>query len=117
MRCPKCGNENPPDTLFCESCDWRLDVPYRPPKKRNPLAFAAVSLVIGVIAGACAFLNGTETVALVAGIIGVLIGSYSINLPKLLGSDNKSLCMAVAGIGLILSMVGLILGLAGIAGV
>ena len=44
MRCPKCGHDNPSDTLFCEECDWRLDVGYRAPKKRNPMAFAVIAV-------------------------------------------------------------------------
>lgn len=116
MRCPKCGHDNPSDTLFCEECDWRLDVPYRPPKKRNPLAFALVSLVIGAAGLVLAFLDGTEIAGLVLGAVGVLLGSYSVNVPRLLNSDNKTLCVSLAGIGLVLSMIGFILGLASVIG-
>lgn len=116
MQCPKCGHDNPPEALFCEECDWRLDVPYRPPKKRNPLAFALVSLVIGAAALVLAFLDGTEIAGLVLGAVGVLLGSYSVNVPRLLNSDNKTLCVSLAGIGLVLSMIGFILGLASVIG-
>ena len=78
MRCPKCGHDNPSDTLFCEECDWRLDVPYRPPKKRNPLAFALVSLVIGAAALVLAFLDGTAGIGLVLSMIGFILGLASV---------------------------------------
>ena len=91
-------------------------MPYRPPKKRNPLAFALVSLVIGATALVLAFLDGTEIAGLVLGAVGVLLGSYSVNVPRLLNSDNKTLCVSLAGIGLVLSMIGFILGLASVIG-
>ena len=116
MKCPKCGHDNPSDTLFCEECDWRMDVPYRPLKKRNPLAFALVSLVIGAVAIVMAFLDGTEIVGLLLGAVGVLLGSYSVNVPRLLDSENKTLCVSLAGVGLVLSMIGFIIGIASVLG-
>ena len=116
MRCPKCRHDNPSDTLFCEECDWRLDVPYRQPKKRNPLAFALVSLAVGAVALVLAFLDGTEIAGLALGAVGVMLGSYSVNVPRLLDSENKMLCVSLAGIGLVLSMIGFILGLVAVIG-
>ena len=114
MRCPKCGHENPSETLFCEECDWRLDQMYRPEKKRNPFMFAVLSLVIGAAAAASYFASGVA--ALLLGIVGLLLGSYSINIPRYLNPDNKTLCIALAGVGTILSVIGFILGFATVAG-
>ncbi|MDO5862414.1 MAG: hypothetical protein Q4Q58_06465 [Thermoplasmata archaeon] len=114
-RCPKCGHENPEETLFCEECDWRLDIPYRPEKKRNPLHFAAATLVLGLVAAVCGFTE-QYIVSVICGAIAMLIGGYSINLPRLLGSENAQTCMALAAVGLILGVVGFILGFAGYVG-
>lgn len=111
MRCPKCGKDNPPDTLYCEECDWRLDMPYRAPKKRNPMAFSAVALIVGIVAIALCFVDGAAVGGIVVGAIGLVIGSYSVNLPRYLQEGNKGLCMGLAGVGMILSVFGFILGL------
>lgn len=117
MRCPKCGYDNPPDTLYCEECDWRLDQPFKAPKERNPLAFAAVALVVGIAAIALAFIDEAEIGAILLGAVGLVLGSYSVNLPRYLNPDNKSLCMALAALGTVLSVFGFIAGLAVVAGV
>lgn len=122
MKCPKCGHENPPENLYCEECDWRLDQTYKgkdptEPKKRNSLAFAVVSLIVGVIAIALAFVDGADIGAVIVGAIGMLVGSYSVNLPRYLQDKNKGVCMGLSGIGMILSVFGFIVGLAIIAGV
>lgn len=111
-RCPKCGYDNPEGTLFCEECDWRMDQIYKGERNRNPLMFSAIVLVIGIIAIAMHF-AGMSSVAMVAGIVGMVGGGYSVNLPRYI-ECNKSLCMALAGIGLMLSIVGFIFGLAGV---
>ena len=117
MRCPKCGKENPPEALFCEECDWRLDVGYRAPKKRNPMVFAGIALVIGIVAIALCFVEGAAIVGVVIGAVGLVFGSYSVNLPRYLEDANKTACMAIAGVGMVLSVFGFIYGLVVYAGV
>ena len=117
MRCPKCGHENPPEALFCEECDWRLDVGYRAPKKRNPMVFAGIALVIGIVAIALCFVDGAAIAGVIVGALGLVFGSYSVNLPRYLNPDNKSVCMGLATAGVVLSVFGFILGFAAIAGV
>lgn len=116
MRCPKCGHDNPQDTLFCEECDWRLDVRYREPKKRNPLAFSAVAVVVGVIALALSFIDGTALAGAVIGAVGLVVGSYSVNLPRYIPDCNRGLCTGLAAVGMVLSVIGFILGLIAYAG-
>lgn len=122
-RCPKCGAENPPEALYCEECDWRLDQPFRKPKERNPLAFAAAALAVGIVATALALasafasVGGAEYGAIVVGMAGLVLGSYSVNLPRYLQPENKTTCVALAGVGAVLSVFGFIAGLAVVAGV
>ena len=75
-----------------------------------------MSLVIGAAAAAIVFFGESAVGALALGVVGLLIGSYSINLPRYLDSDNKTLCMALAGVGLVLSMIGFLLGFFSFAG-
>ena len=117
MRCPKCGKDNPPEALFCEECDWRLDVGYRAPKKRNPMVFAGIAFVIGIVAIALCFVDGAAIARLIVGALGLVFGSYSVNLPRYLEDSNKTVCMAVAGVGMVLSVFGFIYGLVVYAGV
>lgn len=116
MQCPRCGYNNPPDTLYCEECDWRLDQKFTPEKKRNPLLFSGISLVIGVIAIALAFVSGYEMVAIVVGAVGMVASGYSVNLPRYMPDANKGLCTALAGVGIAFSVIGFLLGLAAYAG-
>ncbi len=115
MRCPKCGFENPSGELYCQECDWRLDVPYRGERRRNAAAFCAVTLILGVIAAACGFIE-QYWVALVVGLVSVVLGGYSINLPRLMETGSRATYTAVAGIGLVCGVVGFILGFAGVLG-
>lgn len=115
-RCPKCGHDNPADTLFCEECDWRLDQVYRPEKKRNPLMFSGIAIIIGAIAAALAFMDGTAVYGAVVGAVGMVLSGYSVNLPRYIAGANKSLCMALSGVAIVLSVIGFLMGLAAYAG-
>ncbi len=116
MKCQKCGFDNPEGTLFCEECDWRLDQIYRPEKKRNPLMFAAISCVIGIVAIALAFVSGAEAGAIAAGAIGMVISGYSVNLPRYVEGSNRGMCMALSGVGIALSVIGFLVGLTSVVG-
>ncbi len=116
MNCPKCGTSNPPDALYCEECDWRLDQPYRKPRERNPLAFSIAALIVGILSVALILVDGAEYGSVAIGAVGLVIGSYSVNIPRYLNPENKSLCMALAGAGTFLSIIGFIAGLGAAAG-
>ncbi len=111
MKCPKCGFDNPEDVLFCKECDWRTDIPYVPERKPNATMFCALALVIGIAAAALCIMEDTAIAAVVLGAVGMVLGGYAVNLPRLLGGDKKTLLTLIAGVGLMLSMVGFMLGL------
>ena len=111
MKCPKCGYDNPPNTVFCEECDWRLDQKVEvKEKQRNPLAFSAVSFVLGLITMVLYFVE-QPVAAVVVGAVGMVLGGYSVNLPRFIPGSNKTLCMALAALGIMLSIIGFLFGL------
>ena len=63
------------------------------------------------------FVDGAEYGAIGVGAVGLILGSYSVNLPRYLNPDNKSVCMGLATAGVVLSVFGFILGLMVYAGV
>ena len=117
MKCPKCGHDNPEGTLFCEECDWRMDQPVTKIKKERTasdvLLASALSLILGAVSVVTFYLH-VEIAAIVAGILGMVIGGYAINLPRYI-QCNKGLCTALAGVGILLSIVGFIFGLTAFA--
>ncbi len=110
MICPKCGADNPEDTLFCEECDWRMDIPYKGPKNRNVGLLSSLALIIGAVSVILAYFTAVGGAA--AGAVGLLIGGYSINAVRLVSPDNRNLLMALSGAGLLLSVVGFIFAFA-----
>ncbi len=115
MKCSKCGHENPSENLFCEECDWRLDIKYVPEKKRNPLMFAAITLVLGIIAIVCSVPDISAIGGTVIGGIAMVIGGYSTGVARHVeGAGNLGLI--ISGIGLILGVVGFLMGFVALAG-
>ncbi len=122
MKYTKCGYENHSENLYCEECDWKLNQTYRGRekdvvKKRNLIAFAGASLVVGIITIALGFVEGVEIGAVIVGAVGMILSSYSVNLPRYLHDSNKWVCMVISGLGIILNVFGFILGFAVYAGV
>lgn len=111
MKCSKCGFENPEGTLFCEKCDWRVDCPYVPEKKRNPAVFSGIAVLMGVITVACAFALNQGFVAAGLGAVGMVLSGYAIGVPRHVECDNKQMYMALAGLGIALNVVGFMYGL------
>lgn len=113
-RCPQCGHENPPETLFCEECDWRLDLDYKPDKTPKAMLFPAITAILGIIAVACGFISGAEIGAVICGGIAMVIGGYSVSKAKLTGCGNS--VIVLGGVGLILGVIGFLVGFSAVVG-
>ncbi|MBR1973364.1 MAG: zinc ribbon domain-containing protein [Candidatus Methanomethylophilaceae archaeon] len=111
MKCPKCGFENPEGTLFCQECDWRVDYPYTPEKKRNPAVFSGLAVLLGIVTVLCAFVVGEGFAAAGIGAVGMVLSGYAIGVPRHVECDNKQLYTALAGLGIALNVVGFMYGL------
>lgn len=112
MICPKCGADNPEGTLFCEECDWRLDMPFRASKKRNVETLSLAVLACGVLSVVLAFYVAIAGAA--AGAAGLVVGGYAINAVRIVKPRNQKVLMTASAAGLLLSMIGFILGFANI---
>jgi uncharacterized membrane protein YvbJ len=111
MKCSKCGFDNPEDALFCEKCDWKLGETYIPEVKVNRTIFSYIALAVGIIAIIPAILQEAVIVSIIFGGIGLVLGGYSFNIPRLTNAPNKNLLMALSAIGLILSVFAFIYGI------
>ncbi|MBE6522130.1 MAG: zinc ribbon domain-containing protein [Spirochaetales bacterium] len=111
MKCSKCGFDNPEDALFCEKCDWKLGETYIPEVKINRSVFSYVALIVGIIAIIPALMKTAVIASVILGGVGLVLGGYSFNIPRLTGASNKNILMAFSGIGLILSVTAFIYGI------
>ena len=112
MKCPKCRAENPDDEIFCQECDWRLDQKYVPEKKsktRDPLTTSATAALAGVLS-IIMYLADFAWGPVALGAVGLFMGGYGITYARLT-ECNRNLCMALAGVGLLLGIIGLMFGL------
>lgn len=112
MKCPKCGFDNPEGSVFCEECDWKLNIAYKGEKMAvNSVYLAIAALVLGIVATATAFLD-QGIVALICGAVGMFLSGYTQSLVRLTGIQGnvKQRLMVMTTIGLILSVVGFIYG-------
>ncbi len=110
MKCSKCGFNNPEEAIFCEKCDWKLGETYIPEMKINRSMMSVVTLIIGIIAIIPIIINDVYIAAIVLGAIGLVIGGYSFNIPRLMNAPNKTPLMIMSFIGLLLSVIAFIYG-------
>ena len=111
MKCSKCGFENSENAIFCEKCDWKLGETYIPEMRVNKSIFNYVTLIVGIAAAALAFFESTYMVGTILGAIGLVLGGYSFNVPRLMNAENKKMLMLMSGIGMILSVFAFIYGI------
>jgi hypothetical protein len=111
MKCSKCGFDNAEDAIFCEKCDWKLGDTYIPEMKIRRSVFSYLALILGIAAIIPIALNTAPIAAMVLGAIGLVVGGYSFNIPRLMDLPNKGLLMALSGIGLVLSVIAFIYGM------
>lgn len=114
MICPKCGAENPEGVLFCEECDWRMDMAYKGEKMAvNSVYFGILSAVLGIVSIVTAILN-FDIVALIAGAAGMFLSGYTQTFVRIIGLEGsaKKKIMVMATVGILLSVIGFIVGFA-----
>ena len=75
--------------------------------------YAIAALILGAMSAGM-FLADMSVGGIVAGILGMVDGGYAINLPRYI-QCNKIACSAMAGIGILLSIIGFIFNLANFA--
>ncbi len=114
MRCPRCGTENPPETLFCQNCDWRLDMKFRPDKMRNTLELAGITIILGLASVVCCFFDAALVGAGV-GAIAMVLGGYSVSVCKLMDPGSKKSFM-ISALGLMLGVIGFLVGFSAAVG-
>lgn len=111
MKCSKCGFANPEDALFCEKCDWKLDQVYIPESKLDRSIFCYIALILGIVGMIPVILQDIYIVSLIIGAIGLIVGGYAFNVPRLMDVKNRTLLIVISGIGLLLSVFAFIAGL------
>lgn len=114
MKCPKCGNENPDGTIFCEKCDWQISKKYKggmePTKKVTIVTYIAV--VFGLAALIVSLLKfGPFGIAF--GAIGMVASSYSMTVVRAMDFEpkTKKIFLVVTIAALAVSAIGFIFGL------
>jgi len=111
MKCSKCGFNNPDDALFCQKCDWKLGETYIPEMKIGGSVFAIIALALGIIAIIPIILNTAYIAAIVFGALGLVMGGYAFNAPRLKADPNMKVLMAISAVGLVLSVISFIYGI------
>lgn len=81
---------------------------------RNPMWVCVAAIICGA-AGLCAAfaMDGMEMVAIVLGGIGMVIGGYSISLANHCPNDKRMMFMALAALGIMLTVLAFMFGLYG----
>ena len=111
MKCPKCGTENEEGNIFCENCDWKLNMKYGGEKMAvNAVYFSFAAVIMGIVSLVFAFLADVPMVAVVTGAIGMFLGGYSQSFIRItqIGGSVKNKLVVLAIIGLFLSVIGFV---------
>jgi hypothetical protein len=96
LHCPKCGNENPAQNSFCQSCGTRLfpPAPDRPPASPSasqkpsakPKAFGCLGALIGFV---------------LSSLFGILLGQLTSLLYALVGQAGGLECLSMPLMGMV----------------
>jgi len=120
MRCPRCKHVNPPDTLFCEECDQRMDQPVRFERKGAtipPLYATVVALISGAASAALAVSLVLDLAAVgwfmpvALGAFGIVLSSYAMRVSRT-GAGMDMNILILSGAALALAVMGFVLGIA-----
>ncbi len=89
-----------------------LEDDYYKGRTRNPMSVAILSLGLGIVSVILCLIPEYPAGALV-GAVGLVIGGYAVNYVNRSGGDMKQILLVAGALGLFLSMIGFILGFAG----
>lgn len=79
---------------------------------RNPLGFALVSLLCGVIGAVIAFaFADLSMVAVILGAIGMVMGGFAINLSNHFPTNDRIMFMGLSAVGILTSVIAFMFGL------
>jgi len=112
MKCPKCRQDNPEGTLFCENCDHRMDRPVVKDKPFMPPRYAAlIAVALGAVSILFYFATNMWYAPAIAGAVGLLLGSYSFTLIWNTRKDGEKVLLIIAAAAMALSVIGFMLGI------
>ena len=118
-KCPKCGKENDDDAIFCDACDWKLNMRYAENGEAkyliNSRLFAIGALALGIVSVVLLPFK-LYVGSAIFGAIGMFLGGYTQSFVRVTGvkDEKKKLFTAIAIIGLAISVIGFMLGFAGL---
>ncbi len=116
-KCPKCGKENDDDAIFCDACDWKLNMRYADNGEVkyliNSRMFAIGALVLGILSVSLLFFK-VYVGSAVRGGIGMFLGGYTQSFVRVTGvkDEKKQLFLIISIVGLAVSVVGFMFGFA-----
>ncbi|MDD7424061.1 MAG: zinc ribbon domain-containing protein [Candidatus Methanomethylophilaceae archaeon] len=118
MKCPKCGKENEEGAIFCENCDWKLNMKYGGEKMAvNSVYFSFAAVALGIAALVTAFLVKVPLAAVICGAIGMFLGGYTQSFVRITGmeGDIRTKLVVIAVVGLLMSVIGFVYGFANLS--
>lgn len=84
---------------------------------RNPMGFCIITLIFGLAGlGIVLAVADKAVFGIALGAVGMVAGGYGINLANRTQGKDRTLLMAVAGIGIMASVMAFMLGLASFSG-
>ena len=116
-KCPKCGKENDDDAIFCDACDWKLNMSYAKNGEAkyliNSRMFAVGSVILGIISVILVLVE-IPAGAAVLGAFGMFLGGYTQSVVRVVGvkDEKKKTFVYIAIVGLIISVIGFMFGFA-----
>lgn len=115
MKCPKCGTENEEGMIFCENCDWKLNMKYGGEKMAvNAVYFSFAAVALGVVSLVCALLLKVPLAAVISGAVGMFLGGYTQSFVRItqIGGSVRTKLVVIAIAGLFMSVIGFVYGFA-----
>ena len=116
-KCPKCGKENDDDAIFCDACDWKLNMRYASNGEAkyliNSRLFAVSAVILGVVSVIMVLVKLYVGGAVFGG-LGMFLGGYTQSFVRVTGvkDDKKKTFMIRALVGLGISVIGFMLSFA-----